>query len=127
PLTSITAIYVGDGTVYNPSIRYLKTPSPLPPGCDTNFLASVQSYLPLLTNVSIILGVSTQATGLVYKNKFGLLVLSDEHGNTPVFLAPGKIATIVTNSPPGTQSSPFLSAFSGEKTGVSVKNLKIRR
>ena len=83
PLTSITAIYVGDGTVYEDSITYLSQPMPLPVGCDTDLIAAIHTSLPLMTDVAFLLGPSTSASGLVYKNEYGLLVLSDAGGNTP--------------------------------------------
>jgi hypothetical protein len=96
PLEAITAVYVGNGTVYNPAISYLPTPSPLPAGCDTNLITAIQSYLPLLTNVQITSGPSVQASGLVFKNEFGMLVLSDLQGNTPVFFPVCHISDILT-------------------------------
>jgi len=99
PLTAITAFEVGGDTVYVDSISYLPQPSPLPVGCDTDLIAAIYTYLPLLTNVSILLGASISASGLVYKNEYGLLVLSDADGNTPVFIAPGKIEDITTTTP----------------------------
>lgn len=97
PLTAITAIYVGDGTVYNPAITYLPAPSPLPVGCDTNKILAIQSFLPVNTEISqLLLGASVQASGLVYRNEFGLLVLSDAGGNTPVFVPHCQIETAIT-------------------------------
>ncbi|PXV95459.1 hypothetical protein C8E03_10188 [Lachnotalea glycerini] len=120
PLNAICSIYVGDGTVYNDSIKYLDTLSPLPVGCDTNLLTAIQSYLPLLTDVLIMLGVSIQASGLVYKNEFGMLVLSDNDGNTPVFIVSNHIARITTDSLPSLNSR----SSSTSKTKVSIKSLK---
>jgi hypothetical protein len=118
PLLAITAIYVGDGTVYNNSISYLTPPSPLPSGCDTDLIAAVYSYLPILTDVSILLGPSVQASGLVYKNEYGLLVLADVDGNTPIFIAPSKIQVITTDT------SLRYNIKSITKTKVSIKDPK---
>jgi hypothetical protein len=97
PIANITAIYPGDGTLYNPSFTYLAAPVPLPSGCDADLLASVQSYLPLETALTLNLGPSVSASGNVYKNEFGVLVLSDEAGNTPIFIASQHILRIFTN------------------------------
>lgn len=100
PIANITAVYPGDGTVYNPSFTYLNAPVPLPSDCDANLLASVQSYLPLGTAATLSLGPSISASGNVYKNEFGVLVLSDEAGNTPIFIASEHILRIFTNDSP---------------------------
>lgn len=85
PLNAITAIYTGDGTVYDPSITFLPTPQFLP-GCDTNLITAYHEYLPVSTDVQLYLGTIVQATGTIYKNEYGILVLSDADGNTPVFI-----------------------------------------
>lgn len=84
PLNSITAIYTGDGTVYNPSISYL-TSTGFPAGYDTNIITAYHDYLPLLAEVELYTGSNIYASGTVYKNEYGILVLSDEEGNTPIF------------------------------------------
>ncbi len=95
PIANITAIYPGDGTLYDPSFSYLNPPDPLPPGCDTDMLAAIESYLmPVGTSVMLNLGPSISASGSVYQNKFGILVLSDASGNTPVFIPTPKILRI---------------------------------
>jgi len=85
PLNSITAIYTGDGTVYNPSITYLRAPV-FPAGCDTNLVTSYYEYLPVSTYADIYSGAVIHATGTVYKNEYGIIVLTDGVGNTPVFI-----------------------------------------
>lgn len=124
PLLSISAIYVGDGTVYDNSIQYLN-PSPLLPiGCDADLLAAMHSYLPISTEVSILLGASVQTSGLVYKNEFGLLVLSDTDGNTPVFVVPNMIEVITTDTLPYSfRDLLSKSRKSINKVKVSIKNL----
>lgn len=117
PLLAITAVYVGEGTVYDNSINYLPPPSVLPEGCDTDLITAVQSYLPILTEVVILLGPTVQVSGLVYKNEYGMLVTSDTDGNTPVFIVTSKIETILTDVTRSTMRSI-------NKTKVSVKNTK---
>lgn len=94
PLYSIGAIYTGDGTVYDPSITYLPTPQ-FPPGCDTNLITAIHDYLPVLTDVDMYMGSNIHATGTVYKDEYGLLVLSDAEGNTPVFIPVLNITVIL--------------------------------
>ena len=85
PLNAITAIYVGNGTVYNPSITYL-TPSGLASGFDTNLLTAYYEYLPVSTEIEMFIGSNIRASGMVYKNEYGIIVLSDTEGNTPIFI-----------------------------------------
>lgn len=120
PLTAITAIYAGDNTVYSPSITYLPAPQPLPHGCDTDLLAAIQSYLPLNTEVLFQLGVTIQASGSVYRNEYGILVLSDADGNTPIFIMPEKIARIITDPAALVQQSSNVSIINTANTaGIS--------
>ena len=86
PLQNITAIYPGGGTVYDPALTYLSPPEPLPQDCDADLLAAIQSYLPPGTPVEIRLGPTIVASGEVYRNEFGLIVLSNAAGETPVFI-----------------------------------------
>lgn len=94
PLNAITAIYTGDGTVYNPSITYLTAPK-FPAGCDTNVITAIHDYLPVSTEVQMYMGSLVQASGMVYKDEYGLLVLSDADGNTPVFIPVTPITAIL--------------------------------
>lgn len=99
PLNAITAIYTGNGTVYDPSITYLSPPT-FPQGCDTNIITAYHDYLPLETDVQMYIGSIIQASGTIYKNEYGLLVLSDADGNTPVFVPVINIRVILpTNQP----------------------------
>ena len=93
-LSSIAFVYVGDHTVYNPKIVYMQPPALQSPGLDASQILSIQNYLPLNTRVSVLLDSDTSAGGLVYKNEFGLLVLSDAGGNTPVFIPDNQIESI---------------------------------
>ncbi|NBJ16874.1 MAG: DNRLRE domain-containing protein [Dehalobacter sp. 4CP] len=107
PLNAIAAIYTGDGTVYDPSITYLPPPQ-FPDGCDKNLITAYHDYVPVSTDVQMYLGSIVQASGLVYKNEYGILVLSDADGNTPVFIPVMNITSIF----PVTQNS------SGQKTAL---------
>lgn len=98
PLNAITAIYTGDGTVYDPSITYLPPPQ-FPPRCDTNLITAIHDYLPVSTEVQMYMGTIIQASGTIYKNEYGILVLSDAEGNTPVFIPVWNIAIIVPSEP----------------------------
>jgi hypothetical protein len=117
PIANITAVYPGDGTVYDPAFTYLIPPDPLPPGCDTDMIAAIQSYLPLGTDVDIRLGPAISATGEVYRNEYGVLVLSDADGNTPVFLATPHILRIYTSDDP---TLGLTKKSSGTKPSISI-------
>ncbi|HHW49626.1 MAG TPA: DNRLRE domain-containing protein [Clostridiaceae bacterium] len=108
PLNSIVAIYLGSGSVYNPSITYL-TPPKLAPGFDTNLLASYYEYFPVSTRVQLWGGAIIFAAGMVYKNEYGIIVLSDEDGNTPVFVPVLNINIVF----------PISSSTSGDEPGTS--------
>lgn len=99
PLNSITAIYTGDGTVYNPEITYLPAPQ-FPAGCDTNLITAYHDYLPVSTNVTMYMGTVVSASGTIYKNEYGILVLSDGAGNTPVFVPVLNITSVFPETPP---------------------------
>ncbi|MDF2566853.1 MAG: hypothetical protein K0R90_309 [Oscillospiraceae bacterium] len=102
PIANITGIYPGDGTIYDPSFTYLTPPDPLPVGCDTNMIAAIQSLLPIGTTVEIRMGPTISASGDVYQNELGVLVLSDIDGNTPIFIFTPNILRIFTSGSPVT-------------------------
>ena len=111
PIASIMVVYIGSPAVYDPSFTFLPLPDPLPPGCDTDLITAFPSYLPLGTPVTIGLSPNATATGMVYKNEYGVLVLSDTEGNTPMFIPTPYIRRIITTG------SPVL-AFSPDSAGV---------
>ncbi len=94
PIEHITAIYPGDGTLYDPAFTYLTPPDTMPHDCNSDLLAAVQSYLPVGTAVTMGLGPAISASGDVYRNEYGLVVLSDAGGNTPIFIASPNILRI---------------------------------
>jgi hypothetical protein len=102
PIASIVAIYIGDGAVYDPSISYLTPPAPLPEGCDTNLIAAIRDYLNMHLNeaAQLWLGTIAVASGPVFRSEYGVVVLSDEAGNTPIFIPASQIAifTVTNNS-----------------------------
>lgn len=102
PIINITALYPGDGTVYDSSFTYFPPPDPLPQDCDADMLAAIQSYLPIGTPVDIRFGPQFSASRSVYRNEYGVLVLSDDDGNNPVFLAAHHILRIFTTTDPNT-------------------------
>ncbi|HMM23037.1 MAG TPA: hypothetical protein PKA10_20200 [Selenomonadales bacterium] len=119
PIAQITAIYPGDGTVYDPAFTFLSPPVPLPPGCDTDMIAAVQSYLPLGTPVDEIrLGPAITASGEIYRNEYGVLVLSDADGNTPVFIATPHILRIFTINDPTVLP---VQKSSGKKPSITIE------
>lgn len=94
PIANILAIYPGGGTVYNPGFTYLMPPDPLPNDCSADFLAAVQSAIPIGTDVAIFMGANISASGSVYRNEYGLMILSDDDGNTPIFIATPYISRV---------------------------------
>lgn len=116
PLNSIAAIYTGDGTKYNSSISYLTAPT-FPDGCDTNIITAIHDYLPLSTGVQMYMGSNISASGTIYKNEYGILVLSDADGNTPVFVPVMNITAFV----PTFSSSAKLKNSPSKEPKISVK------
>jgi|GEM_PF-1447012 len=85
PLSAIVAIDLGVGSVYNPAITYLSAPE-FPAGCDTNIVTSLYDYLPESTDVTVYLGSLISGTGTIYRDEYGMIVLSDALGNEPTFI-----------------------------------------
>lgn len=85
PINTITAIALAEGSVYNPSITYLKTQG-FTPGCDANIITAYHEYLPVSSYVSITSGTVITVTGNIYKNEYGLIVMTDSEGNNPAFV-----------------------------------------
>ncbi len=129
-LTSITTIYLGDGTVYDDSITYLKQPATLSEGCDTDLITAIHTSLPLMTDIALLLGPSTSVSGQVYRNEYGLLVLSDADGNTPVFIVPSQIQDITVASAPllsaARASSVNIEPLSQKSRSVSKTKVKVK-
>jgi hypothetical protein len=115
PLNSITAIYTGDGTVYNPSFTFLTSPS-FPAGCDKDLVTAYYEYIQVATDLELYTGSNVHATGNVYKNEYGIVVLSDASGNTPVFIPVLPITAML----PAPSPSSLAAAKEGKKQ-VSVK------
>jgi hypothetical protein len=113
PVNSIAAIYTGEGTVYNPSFTYLTSPT-FPAGCDTDLVTAYYEYLQELTDLNLYTGSVVQATGTIYRNEYGIIVLSDASGNTPVFIPVLPITVILPTPGPST-------AGKGAAKQVSVK------
>lgn len=99
PLNAISAIELPAGMVYNPLISYLNAPA-FPMGCDKNLITAYHDYLPLSTPVTVYSGTLIEATGIVYKNEYGILVLADDSlGTNPTFMPVVNITAIVTSTP----------------------------
>lgn len=102
PIDHITAIYPGDGTIYDSGFTYLTPPDSLPHDCNYSKIAAIQAYLPLGTNVAFNLGPAISASGDIYRDEYGLVVLSDDAGNTPIFIPTYNILRIfITGSEDG--------------------------
>ncbi|WP_331655534.1 hypothetical protein, partial [Aminipila sp.] len=99
-LSRIAAIYLGAGSVYEPSITYLTPPDPYSPGCDTDYILAVQSSMSVGDQISFGAATNTTGSGEVYINEPGIMVLSDGLGNTPIFLFTPQIRYMVKDSLP---------------------------
>lgn len=95
PLQSITAIELSEELVYNDSITYL-TPPILPEGFDKNIATAVHDYLPVSTKGILCFGAHLLAPGVIFKNESGIIVMTDEKGNSPTFIPTVNITGIYT-------------------------------
>lgn len=98
PLTSMTVISLPAGTAY-PSIQYLPVPT-FPAGCDKNLVTAYHDYLPVGTNVTLYLGSIVSASGMIFRNEYGLLVLADDlSGTSAAFIPIFNITAISITAP----------------------------
>jgi hypothetical protein len=70
---------------YDQSIKFLDALQ-FPDGCDKNLITAYYNYLPSSMNVDIYTGSLVHETGMIYKNEYGILVLSDISANTSIFI-----------------------------------------
>jgi len=95
PLQSIACITLGAGVPYNPAITYIPKPV-FPAGFDTNIVTAIHDYLPVSTPVTVYMGTVIDVTGIVYKNVYGMLVVTDDVlGNNPSFIPVTNITGII--------------------------------
>jgi len=122
PITSIVAVKVA-GTVYDPSISYLPVPT-FTPDCQKNLITSIHDFIPLSTNVTLFLGVSISASGVIFKNEYGMLVKTDDMtGTNPVFISPITVGLIETDTPLNTDADSLTPhTISSVKTGEHVES-----
>lgn len=118
PLNAIVAIDLGVGSVYNPAITYLSAPE-FPAGCDTNIITSIHEYLPESTEVTVYMGSIVNGTGTIYKDEYGMIVLSDEFGNEPSFIPAMQLNLVLPVVTP-TDAVPVL-----EDTKTSAGRIKV--
>jgi hypothetical protein len=125
PVNNITAVAIS-GITYDPTITYL-TPPTFNPGSYTNLLLSMHSYLPISTSVDMYLGPFVEATGVIYKNEYGVLVKTDSTaGNNPVFIPVVNINAVVTSAPTVSTSNSVLKSQSvTQTTGDKSKKIVI--
>lgn len=104
PLDTITAIYTGDGTLYNPNFTFLTAPS-FAEGADKYLVTGIHDSLSLLENINIYMRSNISASGTVYQNPYGMIVLSDT--NQPGLFIPvtGNITAILPTPQSGGRSA----------------------
>lgn len=95
PLNVITAITVGDTAVYDDSIMFLDRPN-FTDSCDKNIIGAIYNYIPIGINIEMYLGTVVSSSGIVYKNEYGIIVLTDdENGTNPAFINVNNIVAFV--------------------------------
>jgi len=116
-LNTITAFRTGTGTVYNEDITYLAPPSPLPQGWSTDVITAIYDYLEVGDNIEIYWGIGNNTTGYVYKNEYGMLVVTaDMDGNSPYFILPTSSLIIVTPPTDAKSSGKLVKLISDDDT-----------
>lgn len=99
PLNMITGVYAGDGSAYNPNLTYLTPSTPFPLGWDTDVITSIKSYLSVGTPVTVVFSIGNSREGFVYKNEYGILVVTaDMDGAQPTFIPSTEASIIITTS-----------------------------
>ncbi|HEX2926890.1 MAG TPA: hypothetical protein VHP38_11660, partial [Ruminiclostridium sp.] len=86
-------------------------------GFGTDLILGFREYLPISTSVTMYMGTIIQAIGTVYRNEYGIIVLSDGDGNTPLFIPVNNIRVVL----PDYQAQKALSTDSPKAVTVSVK------
>lgn len=123
PLINISAVTV-TGTVYDPSITYL-TPPELIHDCGEKYLDSIHNNFPLYTSVLFDLNTFVTASGIIYKNEYGMLVKgNDMEGSNPAFIPIWTISGIETTTP---ISFPTTDAVPDSTSPVQSKFIKITK
>lgn len=103
PINAISAIYLGDSAVYNPAITFLTPPS-FEEGYDKYILTGIHDNLSVSENVLLYMGSIIEASGIVYQNQYGMVVLSDGSGNTPVFIPTTTNITVILPTASGKET-----------------------
>ncbi len=97
PLNTITAIYSGIDTVYNPNMSFLTAPD-FAEGIDKYIVNDIHDSLSVSESICIDLNWNMSVSGIVYKNPYGMIVISDAAGISPMFVpVTGNIASILPN------------------------------
>ncbi len=109
-IDKIAIIYM-PASVYDDSITYLDPPDPFPQNCDTDFLKNIYNYVSAGDSISVTTGPTTGASGDVYINEYGIIVLAD--ATSTMFLMVPHIFTIAVSE--GTPS------LTGEKS-ISISS-----
>lgn len=71
------AILFFPNSVYDDSITYLSPPDPFPQNCETDLLKNIYNYVSVGDTISVTTGPTTSASGDVYINEYGIIVLAD--------------------------------------------------
>lgn len=129
PVTTIVAVRVA-GTNYDNPIAYLSPPV-FTLDCQKNVVTSIHDYLPVSTGVKLSLNGFAAVSGVVYKNEYGILAITqDMAGASPVFVPVASIALIETTVPLSRTSPPALKAEQKKSKrpkgfGIHLKGFRI--
>lgn len=108
-IDKIAILYLPN-SVYDDSITYLTPPNPFPQNCDTDLLKNVHDYISVGYTISVTTGPTTSASGDVYVNEYGIIVLADE--TSTIFLWVPQIFTITVDADPNLRSEKKSSSIS---------------
>lgn len=121
PPLCINALYLGDTTVYNQNITYLDAPLNLQQDCTTAVINGFDS-IPDGTDVTIMTGVTTEASGTISLSPFGIKVFYNEDFTSPLFVFNPNIIGLITTEPPETFGAKTIKPTVRQIKKVSIIN-----
>lgn len=95
-IDKITVLYFPD-SAYDDSITYLEPPEPFLQNCDTDLIKNIYSYVNVGDNISVTTGPTTSASGQVYINEYGIIVVADP--TSTMFLMTPHIFSLSVDAP----------------------------
>lgn len=101
PFATLCAVaFTGSGVTMPPDVTYLPLPDPVPLGCDTAMMVAIHDAIEIGVSYSFYVGGNATATGTVFANPYGVIVMAPSDGSTPIFISTVRINRIIVDKPP---------------------------